>query len=66
MLPRRHSGIPAYLIQDQLTGGSAIARTPFTVASNSPKVGSFYLSADCGFLLPMLYLGTNCQSFFSL
>jgi hypothetical protein len=28
MLPRRHSGIPAYLIQDQLTGDSAMARTP--------------------------------------
>ena len=28
MLPRRRSGIPAYLIQGQLTGDSAIARTP--------------------------------------
>ena len=40
MLSRRHSVNPAYLIQGQLTGDSAIARTPYTVASNSPKVGS--------------------------
>jgi hypothetical protein len=40
VLPRRRSVSPAYLIQGQLTGDSAIARTPYTVASNSPKVGS--------------------------
>ena len=39
LLPRRRNDNPAYLIQGQLTGDSAIARTPFTVASNGPKVG---------------------------
>jgi len=32
--------VPAYFIQGQLTSGSEISRTPYTVASNSPKVGT--------------------------
>jgi hypothetical protein len=53
---------PAYLIQGQLTGDSAIARTPYTVASNSPKVGTLkngYARASAVLLACVLTCGVG-------